>query len=227
MAVNSNSAGGTLRLSAGLPAGPWTFSGFLRIAGAVGGGFFQGLGGFDNSTVGGNELGWYMWEPGGTRLRWHARSGGVDNLGDVFNVLAGNQVYYFLSSRWAGGANLIEFAWRRINVSTLTSVSSTRTGFNPSQFEIFTDFLFGPAFDVDFMSAKIWNASLSNEELLRESYQFAPARWANIVSWYPTVAPATVVTSNNGFTALTLGGAVISAASPNIAPSSAAIFAGM
>jgi hypothetical protein len=212
MAVNSNSAGGLLRRSTGMPTGAFTFAGFFRLATAVGGDAFQSVFALDNNV----ELSEFYWEPGNTRLRWHARSGGVDSIGDVFNTLVGNQAWFFLASRWqGGGADVVQFAWRRLNDTTLTTVSSTRIGFASQTLRIFEGFLFSQAFGWDAAGIKVWGNYLSNAELFQESFQMQPRRYADLTTAYPLTRASSVTESYNNLP-FTLIGTVLNANNPDI-----------
>jgi hypothetical protein len=222
MAVNSNSAGGRFRVATALATG-WTLSAFVRIADITNGALFQTI--FELDDEANNLFAQFIWDLSNTEIIWMARNGG-DAFGDVSPVPDQNP--YFMAMRWMGGAGNVLFSWRRLDASALTTVDSTRPGFSAVRAEIFRSEIFTAiAFSMDAVGVKLWSAGLTDEQLLRESYQFAPARNANLVSWYPLVTPATATVSNNGSTPLTLAGAVTAAASPNVTPSAASILSGM
>ena len=222
MAINSNSAGGRFRLLTPLATG-WTLSAFVRLADITNGALFQTI--FEIDDEANNLFAQFIWDRSNTEIIWFARNGG-DTTGTVSPVPDQNP--YFMAIRWMGGASNMLFSWRRLDASTMTTVNSTRLGFSAVREEIFRSEIFTAlAFSMDAMSVKLWSAGLTDQQLLRESYQFAPGRNANLVSWYPLVTPATATVSNNGGTPLTLAGSVIAATSPSITPSMASVFAGM
>ena len=85
-----------------------------------------------------------------------------------------------------------------------------------------TQMTFGNSFDSEFLNGraaaiKVYDAVLTATEILAESRQYAPVRWANLNGWYPLLDTATDQDdfSGNG-NALTVGGTLATEEGPPI-----------
>lgn len=150
----------------------------------------SGLGWMIVLTPGGDYLTWYNASGDGTTFLWeHAVGAALDQLGS-FN-LSLNTWYFFAITRNGTGAGGTIHYRRAATETSFTTASGTFSGaaFTPNDEYVLSNWydLVAGWFAGRIAALKQWNAILTVDELMQESYYFSPIRWTNLQSWHPFV----------------------------------------
>lgn len=181
MSVRLDAVGDTLTRTATVPAATQnvSFGGFCRIA--VDRNSNSGVFSLDLSTSSGQFLILETDADGTSMGLWN--SGGVSPAGP--NMVVGD--WYFLCACIAGTVSTLH--WRRLTgvpATALTTATGVNAGsFAPTSIRVGRSNFAGEFWNGNVLGWRLWTATLSAKEVLRESYSIAPKRRDQLWAWWP------------------------------------------
>jgi hypothetical protein len=162
-----------------------------------------------NDSTGTPNDGWYLQtQADGTTLAIWDADGGIWYSTDIGAMTVGN--WYHVAIR-KNGTNL-RGSMRVLTTLTYTTVAcagAPADTFTAANFEFGSDAYPDPV-NGNLVNWKIYQADLTDAELLQESLRFVPFRWANLWAWYPMLNTGGQDYGPNGYhlnvsTGLTVG----------------------
>lgn len=147
--------------------------------------------GIRNTGAGDGYVYYYNANADGTTYGWEHFDGGSTIQLDMTS-LSLNTWYFAALSRSGTGANQTTAYRRAAGDSAFTSATGTFGLGQTINEEVILSNGFGLAagyFPGRIAAVKQWDAALSADELMSESQQYAPVRFANLHSWRPMIAP--------------------------------------
>jgi len=200
MSVASNSSGAYER-STGIPSSS-SFTAcfwFRWTAASLSGNFFQTAFAIDN-TSGASYMQFGSIGGTGTQINLYCGAG----TGSTVIVDPGT-AWYFYAVKGTGSSASTAY-YRASTANALTSVAAGGAN-TPNRVYVLTDSNTpNQRADIgEIYAVKIWDAQLSDQEILAESYFVAPQRRANINSFYPFFKSGTVDEGGNAYTLTALG----------------------
>lgn len=173
---------------------------------------------FGLRTDGGQYTYFYNVNNDGTTFVWESFPNTVGSID-----MAVNTWYFCAISRAGSGSNQTNGYVRAASASSFTTSQATFSHADTPMEEIVLANGFSPtdsSFPGRIAALKQWDAALTADELMAESYSLAPVRLANLHSWRPfvdsSVAAAVIDYSGNGRN-LTANGSLLIADGPPIA----------
>lgn len=196
VSINSNADKYTRTISLGLQSA-WTVCCWVKLA-------------TDRGGV--SQVPWQIDDGLGTsffRLNFHDGSAGTFQMGGgtwfgLFGLTAAMNTWYFIgiSGTFTSGAQEVRTVHRADGSTTWGGVQAPQssTVLSATTLRIGGANTTNQYIDGSMCSVKMWNAPLSREEMMAESWTIVPKRTADLRAWYPWIRAEASDFSGNGWT---------------------------